>query len=354
MNSDARNSREARVRAMTQLTDRRRAPKSSLVRPTVGQPQKVLFIMGMTRSGSTMLAKLLGELPGFFAAGELRALWKRLVARRECGCGELIGECDVWARVLEDTLGEDAGDRRIDPREVISWQHRNVRIKHTWRLVGRRSAAVRGAQPADYRSLIAPLYRSLAAHTGARVIVDSSKRPSDAALLRLIPELDVYFVHLVRDPRAVAYSWRRVKPTADRGGPDQMAQHGPIHSTLRWALRDIGSRAVVRRVGHDRVLVLRYESFVARPRAAVESILHLVDEEGGELPFLDETTVLLGRNHVLSGNPSRFVTGPVRLLEDSEWRSRQTLLDRATSTALALPLLRAYGYGALPGRRHGS
>jgi hypothetical protein len=332
---------------------------TSAVQPTVTEPQrgparqKVLFIMGMTRSGSTILASVLGELDGFFAAGELRLLWKRgLLDPRECGCGRLVGECELWGRVLKTTVGDEAIDE-IDPRDVVSWQRRSVRLKHTWRLVRREPGKLPRLRPPDYSNLIAPLFHSLATLTGARVIVDSSKRPSDAALLRLLPELDVYFLHLVRDPRAVAYSWRRVKSRSDSGGPGYMARHGPIHSTLRWAYRNLGARAVAHRAAADRVMLLQYERFVAEPRAAIEAIARFVGEDGVELPFIDDNTVYLERNHVLSGNPSRFRTGAVSLVEDAEWRRRQTLFDRATSTAFALPMLRAYGYDVRPRRRNG-
>jgi hypothetical protein len=33
---------------------------------------KVIYILGSPRSGSSLLASLLGELPGFFAAAEMR------------------------------------------------------------------------------------------------------------------------------------------------------------------------------------------------------------------------------------------------------------------------------------------
>ena len=37
----------------------------------------VLYLLGKGRSGSTLLSMALGELDGFFAAGELRFFWRR-------------------------------------------------------------------------------------------------------------------------------------------------------------------------------------------------------------------------------------------------------------------------------------
>ena len=42
----------------------------------MSDPVKVLFILGTTRCGSTILENVLGSAPGFFAAGEIHMLWR--------------------------------------------------------------------------------------------------------------------------------------------------------------------------------------------------------------------------------------------------------------------------------------
>ena len=62
----------------------------------------VLLVAGSGRSGSTLLASALGQLPGAFCAGELRYLWQRgAVEDHRCGCGEPFSRCPVWTVVLE-------------------------------------------------------------------------------------------------------------------------------------------------------------------------------------------------------------------------------------------------------------
>jgi hypothetical protein len=317
--------------------------------PDARERVKVLFIMGMTRSGSTLLDNVLGEIDGFFSTGELRLLWKRgLLENRQCGCGARVTECDVWSSVLKHAYGEQWRDL-IDAGEVVRWQRKTLRIHRTWGLL--RGGPTRGGRHLhDYASLIPALYRSIAGVTGARVIVDSSKRPSDAALLLLRPELDVYIVHLVRDPRAVAFSWRRLKVQPDVGGPDTLARNGPLHSTLRWLHRNLVAHAVRWRVGRRRSLLLRYEDFVTDPKGALEGIVALVGEDASRVPVNDAGTVTLGTNHTVSGNPSRFRSGPITIRDDEEWVRRQAIRDRVGSTVLALPLLGLYGYRVRPGR----
>src|SRR4028119_1802817 len=61
----------------------------------------------------------------------------------------------------------------------------------------------------DCNPVLERLYRAIQRVSGAGVIVDSSKRFSYAVLLSLLPFGDLRVVHLVRDSRAVAYSWAR-------------------------------------------------------------------------------------------------------------------------------------------------
>lgn len=330
-----------------------RAPSSfELTEPpaSVAKRQKVLFIMGMTRSGSTVLDNVLGESEGFFSAGEVRLIWKRGVLEdRSCGCGRPVMDCPVWGQVLADAYGDD-GRRALDARAgaALRTQRTAVRIRHTWELLRRDPKALPPERLRKYVSIVAPLYRSIGAATGASVIIDSSKRPSDAALLRLVPGLDVYVLHLVRDPRAVAYSWRRTREQPDPNGPATMSRNGTIHSTTRWMYRNAAAEAVIRTFRSDRVFQLRYESFVADPRETVRSMMRFLDEDGAGPVFLDERSVELGTNHTVSGNPSRFRTGVVRITDDQEWERRQRKGHRAIATAVALPFLRRYGYPVRP------
>jgi hypothetical protein len=90
-------------------------------------------------------------------------------------------------------------------------------------------------------------------------------------------------------------------------------------------------------------MFLRYEDFVADPRASVDRILAFLGEEGGN-PFVDRDTVVLGENHTVAGNPNRFKVGKVQVRLDDEWRSRLPLRRQLAVRALCWPFLLRYGY----------
>lgn len=299
---------------------------------------RILYILGRGRGGSTVLANVLGELEGFFSAGEVRYLWDPVVVRHSsCGCGAAIDECPVWSRVL-------AALSDVDLERVVSWQHDIVRESNTLRLL--RSGGRRWDSLESYAAVTERLYRTIREVTGCKVVVDSSKRPSYAAFIRVLRHCDPYFVHLVRDPRASAYSWQARRYASAHG--NEVTRRNALDSTLRWDLLNAGSEILRTRVGRGHFMRLRYEDFVAAPLDSVRAISELIGEEGIKLPFLDERTVVLSPNHTIAGNPSRFSTGRMVLQDTGEWRQRQRAWSQWVATVVALPLLRHYGYGLRP------
>ncbi len=73
----------------------------------------VLYLGGLGRSGTTVLERVLGELPGVCSVGELVHLWRRGVLDGEtCGCGRSFGSCPFWAEVGRVAFGGWSRDAR--------------------------------------------------------------------------------------------------------------------------------------------------------------------------------------------------------------------------------------------------
>jgi hypothetical protein len=311
---------------------------------------KVLYIVAGTRSGSTLLDRLLGSMDGYFSSGELRYLWERgLIEGRRCGCGSHVSECPVWSKVLQVDLGDGPVTTRM-PADVVAMQRATLRTRHTWRVLRARREELTGTMLGRTAEIAERLYRAVAAVTGTRVVVDSSKLPSDGALLRLMPRIDPYVVHLVRDPRAVAFSWQRRKTEHDRQTAAEMPRWSVTSTGINWLAVNAASEALLAHMGKGRRLRVRYEDFVQRPREVVERIAAMVGEPKAELPFTGMHTALIAPNHTVSGNPDRFTSGPVTLRSDDEWTHALAPAGRLITTGLALPLLPRYRYPVRSGR----
>jgi hypothetical protein len=309
---------------------------------------KVLYIMATGRSGTTILDNVLGSVPGFFSGGELHLIWRALLRRSGCGCGRFVGECDVWSRVLE-RLSDHAGDGSPDPESFDHWRRSETRIIHTPRLMvlGRRNLSRRPFL-ARYGALLSDVYRTTAELTGVRVVVDSSKSPAPPLLLNMMDSIDLYVVHVVRDPRAVAHSWQRHRPTFDPHRPEEMHRLGPVRSSFRWLGTNLLAEGVGRRLPEGRFIRLRYEDFVADPRAEVARLQTFVGESPTEDPFIDDHRVVLKPNHTVWGNRSRFLSGEVELRRDREWQHRASFSTMSVASTVTIPLLFRYHYPRFP------
>ncbi len=307
-----------------------------------GQPPlKVLYIAGCGRSGSTLLGNLLGQLDGFCALGEVPHLWDRsLRDNRLCGCGRPFAECRLWQPVLARALGRWT---REELAETIAVRERLT----AWRILARSfrgSGGRRSPAFGRYVERVGRIYREVARVTGSRVLVDGSKSPGHAEVLRQIPGLEVCPLLLVRDPRAVAFAWqKRQAYDPDREQPMAMGRLDLRQSAIMWVGWNLATERMWRRRPGG-CPVLRYEDFVARPRASVERILALLDASRQPLPFIDEHTVELAPQHALAGNPCRFDRGPVEIRRDDAWRRQMPRHRQLAVAALTWPWRRRYGY----------
>ena len=95
---------------------------------TTRTPYTVLLIGGAGRSGSTLLERMLDQVPGVVAVGELTDLWDSALVRGErCGCGVPFAKCEFWSHVGDHAFG---GWHRIDAGELLAVHDSVARNRH--------------------------------------------------------------------------------------------------------------------------------------------------------------------------------------------------------------------------------
>ncbi len=312
-------------------------------------PVRVLYLAGSGRSGSTLVTTILGQLDGVFAAGELRYLWQRgVLENRPCGCGQPFAECPFWRKVLAELPGADAariaaGLRirlRLRGLPGLLRRHRN-----------RRPAPAGHLDDAVLAELYSAIARNLSTPTGTGVplIVDSSKLPPYGALLGTLPGLDLRILHLVRDPRATAFSWRR-RRRLDGAADDRLMSRPPVwKAALLWLVWNTATVRLWGRSRPERYLRVRYEDFVAEPERTVRRIARFAGEVPDRLPFTGTHGVRLEPTHSVAGNPARHRVGVVPVADDTEWLGGLSRRAWVVVTGLTLPALRHFGYSVRRG-----
>jgi hypothetical protein len=305
---------------------------------------RVLMLAGYSRSGSTLVARILEGVPGFVSPGEIRHLWARgFRDDHRCACGEPFSACPFWSGVRRRTFGTDTPAPRVVAAVLRTQRH----VDHLYRIPqllrarnghGRDDRFDRAL--AHYRSALLGVYRAIREESGASVIVDASKDVSHAFVVATMPEVDLSVVHLVRDSRAVASSWlRRMHDPAT--GRDLRRQPA-VRSALEWNLTNLAGEALGRVT--PEVVRLRYEDLAADPATFARRVAGAAGAPDVALPFDGDGVLELGDSHALSGNPLLFRRGPTPIRPDLGWRDELPTGARVVTTALTYPVLRRYGY----------
>jgi hypothetical protein len=312
---------------------------------------KVLYVGSFGRSGSTLIGRILGETDGAVCVGETRYVWSRgLLNNVECGCGQPFRSCPLWSAVGEDAFG---GWQNVDAKRLAQMDHA-VLLLRTLPLHWAPYLRPRFADAIDkYVSLLTRLYAAIARVTGAKTIIDTSKDPNFAFLLTRMRGYDVRIIHLVRDSRAVAYSWTRTKRLPSPIGEQTfLDRFKPTTIAPRWLIWNAALRALsMRNYPYTRI---SYEGFVANPRRTLDELSEFADEQLLlNNDRLSDNRVRLGDHHMFSGNPMRADVGWVTMRVDDEWRSMMPPAQVLEVTAITWPQLRMYGYPLNRGARDG-
>lgn len=302
----------------------------------------VIYIGGAARSGSTIFGELLGSLDNACLVGELRHAWEAFRENRSCGCGVRVQECPIWTEVARSTfddrhkLFEDAADRMITLQNEISrWR---LGRGGFFRESGKRLTKAEKEYIENWRKL----YLAIQKVSGKDFIVDTSKAFLHFSSLLHANDIAVHVVHLVRDSRAVGYSWQRKKENPFWLGQQRyMPRVGIAQSSFRWVTRNLSFD--LSRQSPETYQRIRYEDFMYNPRQVLTRIVNRLGIEE-KLDFLNKGEFTKPVMHSVSGNAIRFDTGNVTLKPDEEWKHNISLINKSLTTLLTAPLLWKYNY----------
>jgi hypothetical protein len=207
-----------------------------------------LFVLGVSRSGTTLLRVILDRSPGIAIPDE--SFFVPLLARRHRGT--------------------------VDPKAFLDDLSRLSTLRSWGVSVADVAPRLRSGMRAG--EAIAAIFEAYAARTGKPRWGD--KTPMYMRHLPLLEHLfpNVLYVHLIRDGRDAALSFVQMPEgtfTRTWAHPGNVAEFACL-----WRKEVGAARALGRQIGPDRYLEARYEDLVATPPQVVESICDFAN-----LPF---------------------------------------------------------------------
>lgn len=302
----------------------------------------VAYVAGCGRSGSTLLDRILGQLPGVVAVGEFARLFQPgTLDLHLCGCGEPVRSCPFWSAVAQRAVG---GFDTAQFDRMVTLRTRVSRMRHIPLTFAGGAAPAFERHLGEYARLLDRWYSAISATAGGRTVVDSSKELGHAYAIRSQLGTRLMLLHLVRVPQGVAYSWTKDVEKPQVGpGRATLPRHHPAAMAMRWLSVNLFYEAM-RPLGTPAALV-RYEELISAPDKALRRLLPALGlREDSPLDFLDGTTVQLAPTHSVAGNPMRFRNGALPLRLDEEWRAALPRRDQRLVGLVTAPVSRRYGY----------
>lgn len=332
-------------------------------------PVRVLAITGLERSGSTILDLVLGNHPDIESVGEVANLASNGWVSREsflaidpkdrrvpiCTCGKRLDvlyvdapdeACPFWSSVRREWV------ERADPESIESYPKlRNyfertkpaLLIQQYLRLLYERrrlSASFR-----SYARLTRAFFESIRAVSGKPVIVDSTKSPVRAFALGMVPGIDLYVIHLVRDGRGVVASLRKTFKKDVQAGIMWDHKGRPMWKAIaRWIVMNLAAEWSCTQPGPKRTMRLRHEDFVANPRGALERIGSLIELDFTDVADAATSGKPMQAGHNVGGNRTKKSEVITLRPDAQEWRTALSAKEQRLSWALMGWLMRRYGY----------
>jgi len=275
---------------------------------------QILYIGSAGRSGSTLLEMILGNLPGMFSVGEILDFWEFLDwGNKRCGCGELLSECSFWTKVKDQLeINENFSLSYLVKLKQKLDRTRNLALLPMLRYIFQKEFN-------DLVSNTSNLYQIVSELTEGKVIVDSSKTPSHLYLLSQIPNADIRVLHLIRDPRGVATSWK-MHTKNDRGkihSISSMVKRPILNSIIRWSAENTYTHYYGQR--QTKYTMMRYEDFTEKPYEELHRALQNLGILGVDLNSLKSSVLKLNSTHSVGGNPIRFQRKALRIKNENSW-----------------------------------
>ncbi len=250
----------------------------------------LIYIIGSRHCGSTLLDIILDSHSKIFGAGELESFDKEIL----CTCAKKLDKCSFWGNILKKV---DLGNLKVR-RKKLDFILGND--KYYIKKAGRQKPLKDLTGWLKNNELI---YREILEKSGTEIIVDSSKDPDRAELLAKNNSIELIVIHLVRDGRAVTWSYLKKYSKA-------------LPFMLRWFTFNIKVE-ILRKKNNFKYIFIRYEDLARNPKGVIKEILRQVglEYEPGMLHFRHFT------HHEVGGNRMRL-GGSEEIKEDIDWKQK--------------------------------
>lgn len=320
---------------------------------------RLIYLLAASHSGSTLLAMLLNAHPDVCTVGELKATSLGDPSRYRCSCQQLISDCPFWNGIREDMAAKgfdfDISKAGTDIRsESTPYIRKLLQPLHRGSIFEMFRDVALNLSPVWRRNLPEILAKNkafidcVAARTGKKVIVDSSKIGIRLKYLMRIPNLDIRVIRAIRDGRGVALTYMDPACFADAQKVElRQGGHGGDRADERLSMREAArewrrsneeAEAILKRLKSTQFFESRYETLCESPNKVLIQIFSFIGVDPGK-----KVTDFRSVEHHIVGNGMRLDSGN-KIQLDERWRENLSRIDISQFDAEAGEMLFKLGY----------
>jgi len=269
--------------------------------------KKIIFILSVGHSGSTLLDIALGQFKNTFSTGELKHLtWQyyrkieNIDSVQKCTCGEYFDACKVWSKVIDDL----ATFRNVDIKDVpelvpikyfdsLSYfthfkKDKILKYIYKWnvfhKIIPEKIISYKLNKVNENNKI---LYQSIFNHNpNIDYIIDSSKNIIRFNELR--KKMAVFPIILIRDINEVMKSkWVKASDTT-------------IKSWLNYY--NVHVLPIIEKMNEKDFHIISYEKFIDNPQKCIEDLSLKIDIDANAF----STSIPMENYHIVAGNGMRY------------------------------------------------
>ena len=306
----------------------------------------LIYIASTGRSGSTLLDMLLGSHSQIATIGEIQILPHEILQKdcMPCGCGKPIPECSFWQEVIQQVRPLNQPQPQIshfrerhNAGKTLRWKH--LLEFHFESVIASKQNKIDIYGQNNYQ-LFDKFLDATEKSTQVRPtwIIDASKDPYRLLWLVKSNLFNIKVLHLVKDPRAFAYSMtKRILNNRDY---QYKAYRFTVQKTFSWLIHNYLISKIAQNYLNDLdYLLINYEKLASEPQNTLKEILDSVEcqiESDFEKKFKNNII------HTIAGNPMRYQ--PRDIVLDEAWKTCFPFVHRHTANLIAYVSKAKYGY----------
>jgi hypothetical protein len=291
---------------------------------------KLIYLMGAGRSGTTALSTFLGASEEIQVLGEMHQFYEHIRQGNLCSCGAQIVKCKFWAAVIEHL--------QIDIVSNVECLERAGKVIEAHRTIVKHIVRGRNLDGLDtYLNNWKNIFEACATKSGTYAFLDSAKYIGRILALRHLNNTDVKVVYMVRDVRGVVHSFSKKVQTS----------RGYVGAIIYYLLVNIMAEIVRLTSLRGKVIKVRYEDMIDDPDVFFSKLETFLGVNLEPVNTKIQKNEQFNVEHFIGGN--RLLTNEIiKFRKDTEWKHSQSKLKQFFLYLAAAPIMLLNQYNIFP------